>query len=300
MQKRPLLTAIVITVVIVVGFAAVLATMGEGETKAGAGLSFFGDKVGVVEVTGAIALSTPIVFDLQKLRNDSSIKAIILRVDSPGGGVAASQEIYREVARTAAVKPVICSMGSVAASGGYYIASPCTKIVASPGTLTGSIGVILSLPNLEGLFQKIGLRMEYITAGKYKGTGAPGRPLTEAQRAMLDKMIKITHEQFISDVAKGRKIDPTELRKIADGRVFTAQTAMGLGLVDQLGNINDAVDLAGQMAGIKGKPKLVWPQEDEGGLLSRLIRGAVRDFVREASAALDQPVLQYLYNPAAQ
>lgn len=298
MSKRPLLTAIVITIAIVVGFAAILATMEDGETRTGAGFSLFGNKVGVVEVTGAITSSTSIVFALHKLRNDSSIKAVILRVNSPGGGVAASQEIYREVARTAAQKPVICSMGSVAASGGYYVAAPCTKIVASPGTLTGSIGVILSLPNLEGLFQKIGLRMEYITAGKYKGAGAPGRPLTEPQRAMLDKMIKITHDQFINDVARARKIKPEELRKIADGRVFTAQTAKGLGLVDQLGNINDAVNLAGRMAGIKGRPKLVWPSKDEDSLLGRLLRGAVRDFVRETSDALQQPGLQYLYNPA--
>ncbi len=299
MSKRPLLTAIVITIVIVVGFAAALTTMDGGKIRQGSGFSLLGNKVGVVEVTGAITSSTPIVFDLQKFRNDSSIKAVILRVDSPGGGVAASQEIFREVARTAAKKPVICSMGAVAASGGYYVAAPCTKIMANPGTITGSIGVILSLPNLEGLFQKIGLRMEYITAGKYKSAGAPGMPLTEAQRAMLDQMIQTTHEQFISDVAKGRKMDPEKLRKIADGRVFTAQTAIGLGLVDQLGNINDAVDLAGRMAGIEGRPKLVWPENEDQGLLGRMMRGAVREFVREASGALNQPGLQYLYNPTA-
>ena len=204
-------------------------------------------------VYGFIESSRPYNEQLIRLRRDSSIKAIVIRVESGGGGAAASQEICREVARTAKFKPVVGSMGGVAASGGYYLLSPCTKIVASPASLTGSIGVILNIPDAHKLMEKLGLSMQTVQAGKLKGMGMIYRSLSEGQKENLQEMIDQTHRQFIADVARGRHMKYEQVAAIAHGGIFTGAKAKQLGLVDALGNFEDAVNLAARLGGIKGE-----------------------------------------------
>lgn len=297
MQKRSLLVAVVISLVMAAGLAGAMLLLDRGDGFKLVGLR--GKKVGVVEVSGTITSAAPVIFDLQDFREDDSIKAIVLRVDSPGGGVAASQEIFREVARTAEVKPVVCSMGEVAASGGYYVAAPCTKIMASPGTITGSLGVIASVPDVTDLFGKLGVRMQYVQAGKLKGAGAPGRPLSPDERDMLQQIIDLSHRQFIDDVASARKLDKAKLRAVADGRVILGEAAVGLGLVDETGNFNDAVDLAAELAHIDGQPELIWPADEESSWLGNLVQEQVSTAVRAIADNLQKPRVQYIFNPAA-
>ncbi len=230
----------------------------------------FGEKVGVIEVKGVIANSQPIIENLAKFRKDASVKAVVLRIESPGGGVSPSQELYEEVRRTVGVKPVVVSMGSVAASGGYYIASAAQKIYANPGTITGSIGVILQFTNFEELLKKIGFRMEIVKSGVYKDVGNPSREMTPEERDYLQKMIDNVHQQFIRDVARGRRMQVEKVREVADGRIFTGEQAKELGLVDELGNLKDAIDAAAKMAAIEGEPKVIYPEKEKRSVLDYL------------------------------
>ncbi len=220
-----------------------------------------GNRVGIVEINGVISESDEILESLRCFREDDSIKAIILRINSPGGGVAASQEIYREVSKTVGTKKVVASMGSVAASGGYYIAACADKIVASPGTITGSIGVIMGYTTFEELLKKIGLVPVVVKSGKYKDIGSPAREMTAEERNLLQEFTDQVHRQFIQAILDGRKIERSVLESIADGRIMTGQTAKTLGLIDELGNFEDAVGIAGELAGIKGKITKVYPLE---------------------------------------
>jgi protease-4 len=219
------------------------------------------EKIGIVTVEGPIITSKDTIEELKTYRKDNSIKAIILRVESPGGGVAPSQEIYEEVKKTAKEKPVVVSMGAVAASGGYYISAPATKIVANPGTLTGSIGVIMEIPNIKGLMEKIGVKTEVIKSGRYKDIASIFKDMEPEQRKILQSVLDDVHEQFIKAVAEGRKLPVNQVRELADGRVFTGSQALQLKLVDELGNMEDAIELARELAGIKGEPQIVYKKE---------------------------------------
>ena len=223
----------------------------------------FGPKVGVVEVTGVIQESRTFLEQIQRFVEDDAVKSIVVRIDSPGGAVAPSQEIYREIRKTMEQKPVIASLGTLAASGGYYIASAANGIMASPGTITGSIGVILGYTNFEALFEKIGLSPVVIKSGEYKDIGSPVREMTEAERRLLQEFSDTVHGQFIEDVAAGRSLPVEEVRKIADGRIFSGETAETLGLVDRLGNLADALEWAGRLGGIDGKVAAVYPPEEK-------------------------------------
>ncbi|MCU0607257.1 MAG: signal peptide peptidase SppA [Candidatus Edwardsbacteria bacterium] len=216
----------------------------------------YGKSVAVVEVRGVIDVPDGIVRSLNRCRDNSSVKAVVLRVDSPGGGVAASQEIWQAVKRVREKKPVVCSMAEVAASGGYYVACACDSIVANPGSLTGSIGVIMEFPVAEELLRKVGLRFEVLKAGENKDIGSPFRQMRPAERAMLQEMIDDIHQQFIGAVAEGRGIPADSVRLLADGRVFSGKQALALRLVDTLGTLDDAIDLAGRMGGIAGRPRV--------------------------------------------
>jgi protease-4 len=241
------------------------------------------DRIGIIEINGVIAQSDEILQNIKEFREDDTIKAIVLRIDSPGGGVAPSQEIYREVTKTVQSKPVIASMGSVAASGGYYVAAGADKIVASPGTITGSIGVIMGYTNFEELLGKIGLVPVVIKSGKYKDIGSPARQMSDDERKLLQDFTDQVHRQFITAISEGRKMKEKEVESIADGRILTGESAKSLGLVDNLGNLEDAVDLAGKMAGIEGKITRVYPREKHlsffrylsGESLSRLLNRAI-------------------------
>jgi protease-4 len=219
------------------------------------------NKIGVIHIEGTISDPEPVLSQLVEFRDDRRIKAIILRINSPGGGVGASQEIYSEVQKTNRTKKVIVSLGGTAASGGYYIASAGDKIVASPGTLTGSIGVIMEFIQIQELFKKIGINLEVLKSGEYKDIGSPYRELTEKDKGLLIDLISDIQEQFIDAVAKGRNMPVEKVREIADGRILTGAMAKDLGLVDQLGNFRDAVDLAKNIVGIKGEVDLVLPKK---------------------------------------
>lgn len=222
--------------------------------------TLFKEKIGVVSINGTITSGRKISAQLAKFAEDESIRAIILRINSPGGGVGATQEIYREVQKIAPKKPVIASMGSIAASGGYYVAAPATKIVANPGTITGSIGVFIQFVRLEELLKKIGVDFEIVKSGEFKDMGSPDRKLTERDREIIEALIKDLQEQFVSAVASGRHLPVEEVLKIADGRVFSGSRARKLGLVDVMGNFQDAVEITKNTVGITGEMELVYPK----------------------------------------
>lgn len=218
-----------------------------------------GEKIAVVKIEGVLLDSKDIIEELREHRENSSVKAILLRIDSPGGAVAPSQEIYAEVLkiRDEGKKKIVTSMGSVAASGGYYIASASDKIVANPGSVTGSIGVILELANVSGLMKKVGVESVVIKSGKFKDVGSLFRTMTPDERDLLQGVIDDTYDQFIEAVSAGRGISKEDLIPIADGRVFTGRQAKKLGLVDELGSMQDAIKITADLAGIKGEPHII-------------------------------------------
>ncbi len=223
-----------------------------------------GEKVAIVRVTGVIIDSDRVIKELKEYSKDRSVKAIVLRVDSPGGAVAPSQEIYEEILRIKKNKKVVVSMGSVAASGGYYISAPADRIVANSGTLTGSIGVIMEIPNVRGLMEKVGIKTEVVKSGKHKDMASVFKSMTPEERKILQAVLDDVHEQFIRAVSEARGMKFEDVKKLADGRVFTGRRAKELGLVDELGNLHDAVMLAGTLSGISGEPAVVEKKEKFG------------------------------------
>lgn len=214
--------------------------------------------IGVVEVQGVIDDDEEIIESIRRFAKNDHIRAVILRVESPGGAVTPSQEIYRELFRLREQKPVIASLGEVAASGGYYIASACTTIMANPGTITGSIGVIMgTMYNIQGLLEKLGIKGTVVKAGVYKDIGSSIRDMTPEERQILKTMLDDVHHQFIAAVAMGRNMDEAAVQPLADGRIYSGEQAQRLGLVDQLGNFQDAIALAAEKAGISGEPRLI-------------------------------------------
>lgn len=218
-----------------------------------------GSKVGLIQLIGPIYNSRPILDQLDKMEESSSIKAILVRLETPGGGVAASQEIYQKLAHLRDEKniPIIASMGGVAASGGYYISLGADTIVANPGTTTGSIGVLAEIPVYGALLKKIGVEVEVIKSGKFKDTGSPHRALTPEEKKYLQGWVDDTYQQFVETVAAERGMDLQQVELLADGRVYTGRQALKLGLVDILGSMDDALRIAGELGGITGKPRLV-------------------------------------------
>jgi protease-4 len=216
-----------------------------------------GEKLAVVEVYGVITSSDDVVRQLKKYREDNSIEGIILRVNSPGGAVVPSQEIYSEVRNTREIKPVIVSMGSLAASGGYYVSCGGTRLVANCGTLTGSIGVISEFLQLHGALDKLGIDVKIIKSGKLKDAGASSRPMTKEDEKYFQTLMDEVHRQFMDVVEKERGLTNEEVLELADGRVFTGEQALERGLVDTLGTYEDAVKIAAAIAGIDGDPALV-------------------------------------------
>ena len=262
MKNKPVLIILVSALALGVLFFAVLnlATFISGG-KASPSLSPLpgSEKIALVKVEGMLITADIIVDEINTYAEDASVRAILIRIDSPGGGVVASQEIFNAVlnARKQGKKKVVISMGSVAASGGYYIAAAGDRIVANPGTLTGSIGVKMEFANLEKLLEKIGVRGMVVKAGEYKDMGSPFREMTEQEKMLLQAVIDDVHSQFIEAVAKGRNLPETDVRALADGRIFTGRQALQLKLVDQLGDLEDSIIVAAELAGIKGKPKVV-------------------------------------------
>jgi protease-4 len=239
----------------------------------GTELNLASEKVAVVPIEGEIVEARDTVELLQKYANNDSVKAIVVRINSPGGAIAPSQEIYAAILKTrAAGKPVIASMDSVAASGGYYIAAACDPILANSGTITGSIGVILQWFDMKELVRWAKLKPETITSGAMKDAGSPYRELSPEERQYFQGIVTQLHSQFVRDVAKGRekKMKPEDVSRIADGRIFTGEQALALKLIDEVGTMDDAVRRAGKLGGIEGDPARLWPRKHEPGLFDLL------------------------------
>ncbi|TEU22242.1 MAG: signal peptide peptidase SppA [Anaerolineales bacterium] len=256
-----------VVIVLVIGACAGMAVLVSLATTSG-GMRL-GDAVAIVRVEGVIVSGSPpvspfgdggaysdqIVEHLEQAQKDSSVKAIVLRINSPGGSVVASDEIYQQMLKME--KPIVVSMGELAASGGYYISAPADLVMANPATLTGSIGVIAQVTNLEELMEKIGVEVVVIKSGIHKDEGSPFREMTEEEKAIWQAIIDEAYGQFVTIVAEGRDLPEEKVREIADGRVYTGKQAMEQGLVDELGNLPQAIDRAAELGGIEGEPRLV-------------------------------------------
>lgn len=267
-----------------------------------------GPRIGVVYVKGPIGMggrgsvdSEEVMKLVKRYTEDDDMKAVVVRIDSPGGAVAPSQEIYDELQKLAESKTVVCSMGSLAASGGFYVAMACDKIVAEPGTLTGSIGVISQFPNVKGLAEKFNVKMETVKSGKLKDAGNPFRDMTQEDRAYWQGLIDNVYQQFVGAVVDSRGIEEAEVKKFADGRVITGEQAQKLGLVDEIGNFYDAIDLAKEEADLQGEPRLVYPPDDRIRFWEDLLGGfvgtvadAVRSEVKKEAVGAEGPGVYYL------
>ncbi len=256
-----------------------------------------GDKIAIVEINDVIVSSEKTVEQIKKFREDKSIKAIILRINTPGGGVAASQEIYEEVKRTRdSGKIVVVSMGSIAASGGYYIAVGSSLIVSNPGTLTGSIGVIAQFISIKDLAEKLGINQTTIKSGILKDAGNPFREMNDSDKAYFQDVVDNSFGQFLDVVAKERKMDKTTLLKYANGRVFTGLQAKEYGLVDSLGTFEDAIRITSKMAGIEGEPRIV-REKKRFSFFEEMLGSKIEDVTDIKGKLFDEPILQYKFAP---
>src|SRR5229473_2337525 len=275
-------------------FSLVYLTLHAGSSEAG--FSGFGDRIGVVDLDGVILSPQPVVGQLKKFGDDSSIKAIILHVNSPGGGVAASEEIYREVKRIRDEKKkrIVASISSVGASGAYYISAATNKIYADRGSIVGSIGVIASWTNYGDLLHWAKLKVITMKAGEFKDTGSPTRDMTPAEKEYVQSLIDNMHTQFIQAVADGRKakfddIKVEDIRAIANGKVWTGEQALSLKLIDQVGDFQAAVDDTAKAVGIKGEPVLVHPERERKTVLD-LLFGDVSEWLPSREKLLEHHV----------
>ena len=251
------------------------------------------NRIGIVDITGVIQSSQNIIKQIKSFRSDKHIRGIILRIDSPGGAVGPSQEIYDEVLKTRkSGKIIYASMGTLAASGGYYIASAADQIFANPGTLTGSIGVIMAFSNAQGLLEKIGLKPEIIKAGKYKDIGSPTRSMNQIEKSLLQDVVTDVHQQFIEAIANGRGMSIAEITKIADGRIFTGRQAYSLKLVDQLGGLQATIGQLAAKAGIIGAPNVI-REKPNTGLLDWVLKTEISPSI---VGYLSSPSLQYTWH----
>lgn len=258
-RARLALTAIGLTVGILVLFVGtvwlLMATVSED------GLPTGGAKIAVVEIEGIILDGGQAVRDLREHGDNPSVKAIVVRINSPGGVVAPTQEIFSAIQRLRkAGKPVVASLGAVAASGGYYVATACDRVYANPGTLTGSIGVVMQMANLQGLFKKVGVEYVVIKSGAFKDVGNFSRQMTPEERQILQALLDDVYGQFVDAVAEGRGLERKDVLAFADGRIYSGQQAQALKMVDELGGYEDAIEAAAKLANIPGRPKIVYPR----------------------------------------
>ncbi|MGV8080230.1 MAG: signal peptide peptidase SppA [Syntrophales bacterium] len=278
-RRHPIIFGLLLLFIAGTVFFALVYTL--GNLSGGKRSLTLADKVGVVTIDGVITASKDIVEQLDTFGKDPSIKAVVLRIDSPGGGVAPSQEIFGAILELRKKKKVVASLGSIAASGGYLVACASDRIVSNPGTITGSISAIMHFANAEELMRKIGVRATVIKSGKFKDIGTPARGMTDEERELLQDLVDDIYDQFLDTVAVNRKLPKDTLRTFADGRVFSGRRALKLGLVDELGDMATAVRVAGGLAGIKGEPDVVWPPKKHLSLFDFLLQDA-RSFVSQA------------------
>ena len=284
--------------ILVVGMALLgLAFVGSrGDRSA---LSLSTNKIAIVTVEGEIFEARDTVESLRKYADQATVKGIVLRINSPGGAIAPSQEIYSEVIRLRekSGKPIVASFDSVAASGGYYIAAGCDRIIANPGTITGSIGVILQWMDIEELVKWAKMKPETITSGPWKAAGSPFRELTEQERQYFQRIVLQLHSQFVRAVAAGRKgkMSEADVVRLADGRVFTGEEALAEKLIDELGSLQHAVAVTARLAGVKGEPSTIYPRRREGGLLDLLADGGDAESLIESFVKRRAPRFLYMW-----
>ena len=287
-KKSPLIKRLLFFILVLLALVGISSITSKWIAKQGAE-----NRIGVVDIAGLISDSQHIVNQIKKFGQDKRIRGIVLRIDSPGGSVGPSQEIYDEVLKTRkGGKTIYASMGTLAASGGYYIASAAEKIFANPGTLTGSIGVIMAFSNAKGLMEKIGLQPEIIKAGKYKDIGSPARAMTQKEKNLLQNVVTDVHQQFIEAVASGRDISITEVTKIADGRILTGRQAHHLNLVDHLGGLQVSIDQLANKVGIIGTPKII-KEKPPAGLLDWVLKTSINQTLIDQPSI---PSLQYTWH----
>lgn len=274
-QRHPFLFGLALIVAAVALLAGAMAAIRFWFQDNGKAELIASDKLGVVHLDGVIENSRPVVEWIKDLREDKSVKGVLLRVNSPGGVVAPSQEIYTAVRKLAARKPVVASMGTVAASGGYYAASPATRIMANPGTITGSIGVIMELANFEDLFSKIGVKQTSIASGKFKDAGSPFKPMTAEEKAYFEGLVQDMHAQFVTDVAAARNMTVPVVAALADGRALTGRQARQAGLVDDLGGYEDAMAVLRGLAMVPEDVNVVEGPKKEEAWLRELLKSVV-------------------------
>lgn len=295
-KKRDIVVAVIIGgfFIIAIGLFALI-FIGVMSTEGDIGFAGLGDKIGIVEMYGVINEESgrPVIKQIEKWADNSSIKALVIHINSPGGGVAISQEIYDAVIRASEEKPIVAAMASVAASGGYYIACAADRIIANPGTLTGSIGVIFQFHTAEGLLEKIGVGTETVKSGELKDVGSYSRSMTKKEELMLRSVVMDSYEQFVEIVAKGRGMTLEDVYPMADGSIFTGLQAYNLGLVDTLGGLKEAVDLAADLANMEGEPDVIRPRPEKNIGIFDLLGGiakTVKNVIKE-----DQLGAQLLY-----
>ena len=294
MKKRPFLLASLTIGAIFLCFSLIVLAVG---VLSGRSLVMpLGDKIGILEVRGTIIDAQLIVDQVDNFRQNNAIKAVVLRIDSPGGGVAPSQEIHAELTRLAKEKPLIVSMGSVAASGGYYLAVAGEHLFANPGTITGSIGVIMSFPDYRELMGKVGVKTEVVKSCQYKDIGSSSRELSQADRELLQGMIDNVQAQFVQGISDGRDISLDRLRPYVDGRLLTGQQALAVGLIDELGTLSDAIRYAAKKVGLGDNPGLIYPEPEQTDFMDKLLQGVANRYL---GVNLRQKISigpQYLWN----
>jgi protease-4 len=286
MRRHPIISGICLLTLIGMVFFAAIYGLGlfRGENPLN-----LGEKVGVIPIEGIIGDAGEIIDQINEFADSNGIRAVVLRIDTPGGGVAPSQEIYQAVRELRKKKKVVVSMGSVAASGGYLIAVAADRIVANPGTITGSISAVMHYANVEELLKKVGVRSSVIKSGKFKDIGSPVREMTAEERSLIQGIVDDIYDQFVRTVSENRKISLSKIVQLADGRVFTGRQAKELGLIDDLGGLQDAVLLAGRLSGMKEKPEIVHGMKKKTTLwryLMENVTSAVSEEIRRNSAQL--------------
>ena len=251
-------------------------------------ISFSSEKVAVIYINGVLDDATGFLRELGKYNDMEDVKAIVIRIESPGGTIVPAQEIYEEIRKLRGKKIVIASLGNIAASGGYYVASATEEIVANPGSLTGSIGVISVFRNYQDLMEKVGYKMKVMKSGRYKDLGNPTREMSNEEVLFEQQLLENIHAQFIRDVARGRNRDVEEIKPYADGRTFTGEQAKEIGLVDRLGNLQDTIDRAAELSGIEGQPVVLYPEERRISIWEFVLQGVFSWFQIELHDTLEQ------------
>jgi len=297
-RRRDIVIGVIIgtSLLFVLGFM-VLMFVGLMASDGDVSFASLGGSIGVIPMSGVMDESTgrPVIECLERWRDVGSIKAIVIHVNSPGGGTAIAQEIHDAILRVRDKKPVVVSMAGVAASGGYYIACAADRIVANPGTVTGSIGTIMSFHTFQGVLDKVGIGTEVVKSGEFKDVGDYSREMSHEEELMLKSVVMDSYEQFVEAVATGRNMDKEDVYAVADGSIFTGLQAYNLGLVDTLGGLADAVELAADLAGLEGEPEVVRPREKRRSFISDLLTGVLGDLGQEMKDAGVGPRLMYIY-----